>query len=57
MRKIRMICMECNRVIEIPERTSDGRLCKCGGSLFMKGWADELDMERSGVSPGVCVKK
>ena len=27
-------CSECNKLIAYPERTSDGRMCNCGGCLI-----------------------
>lgn len=57
MRKIRMVCMECNRVTDLPERKADGKRCECGGALFPLGWADELHDGRAGVSPGELCEK
>ena len=57
MRKIRMVCMECNRVTDLPERKADGKRCECGGALFPLGWVDELHDGRAGVSPRGVVRK
>jgi hypothetical protein len=51
VRKIRMKCMRCNQIVDLPSRSSDGRRCECGGGLIPMGWADELDAESGGGYP------
>lgn len=57
MRKIRMKCMRCNQIVDLPSLSSDGKRCECGGGLIPMGWADELDAESGGgYPPGSCVE-